>query len=96
MATLLPVGTILKLKGKEEKVMVAGYGGSNLKDEVHDYVGIPTPMGVVDKNLMMVFNSEDVDSIAYLGYLDASTQVYINEFEKTNRDKLPVFNQQSC
>ena len=96
MATLLPVGTILKLNGNDGNVMVAGYGGSNLKDEVYDYVGIPTPMGIVDKNLLMVFNNEDINSIAYLGYLDASTQVYINEFEKANRDVLPVFNQHSC
>ena len=91
MATLLPVGTILKLKEQEQKVMVAGYGGYNLNDEIHDYIGLPTPMGIVDKNLSFVFNSADVESIVYLGYLDASTQVYINEIEKTGKDKLPVF-----
>ena len=91
MATLFPIGTIVKLEESDQNVMVAGYGGANAEGEVFDYIGLPCPVGIVDKNMTIIFNDSQIETLRYLGYLDAPTQTYIAKIEEAGKDELPVF-----
>ena len=91
MATLFPIGSIVKLKDSNNNTMVIGYGGVNVEGQAFDYVGLPSPVGMVDKNAALLFNHSQIEQFVYMGYLDAPTQTYIAKIEEAGRDELPVF-----
>ena len=91
MATLFPIGTIVKLKDNDQNLMVAGYGGANAQGAVFDYIGLPCPVGIINKNLTVLFNDAQIETLRYMGYIDAPTQAYIAKVEDAGHDQLPVF-----
>ena len=91
MATLFPIGTIVKLEENDQNLMVAGYGGASATGEVFDYIGLPCPIGIVDKNLTILFNDSQIETLRYMGYVDAPTQAYIAKVEEAGKNELPVF-----
>ena len=63
----LPVGTIIRIEGCEEKIMIAGYkigDGTN----TYDYSGIIYPVGLIKKNEVMMFNKSEIIDIIFTGY----------------------------
>ena len=91
MATLFPIGTIVKLNDGDQNMMVAGYGGANAQGQVFDYIGLPCPVGIIDKNMTVLFNDAQIETLRYMGYIDAPTQTYIAKVEEAGREHLPVF-----
>ena len=43
MATLFPIGTIVKLKDNDQNLMVAGYGGANAQITPHRALSAENP-----------------------------------------------------
>ena len=91
MATLFPIGSIVKLKDNNVNTMVIGYGGGNVEGQAFDYIGLPSPVGMVNKNATLLFNDSQIEQIVYMGYLDAPTQTYIAKIEEAGKNELPVF-----
>lgn len=66
----LPIGTICTLKGKNKKIMIAGFYSvqfnGNLK--INDYYGYVYPEGLLLPESICTFNHSDIESINFMGY----------------------------
>ena len=90
MLKLYPIGTVVKVQDQDMNLMIVGYGGVSEKGENFDYFGIPSPYGFVDKNTMILFNDEQIETLHYMGYVDAVTQQYIAKIEEELKDQFPA------
>lgn len=90
MLKLYPIGTVVNVKDQDMNLMIVGYGGVNEKGESFDYFGIPSPYGFVDKNAMILFNDDQIETLHYMGYVDAVTQQYIAKIEEGLKDQFPA------
>ncbi len=68
----LPLGTILKLKNQEKKIMVTGFMAmpKNQNNIIYDYTGCLYPEGFLFPNNMLLFNHQDIEKIEHMGYSD--------------------------
>lgn len=70
---ILPIGTIVLLKGANKKLMIIGYNASIETDkgkETVDYISCRVPEGKVDKSTLRFFNKDSIDKIIKVGYMD--------------------------
>ncbi len=70
MNSVLPIGTVVKIKDKKEKYVIIG---KNIKkdDKQYDYNCVIFPYGFqTDRNCTYCFNDEDVEGIEYLGNIN--------------------------
>lgn len=68
---LLPVGSVVRLKGGEKRLMVCGRviaGGE--ENGIHDYVGCYYPEGIVDSSKLFFFEQDAVDAVYFIGFQD--------------------------
>ena len=67
---LLPIGSIVLLKGGTKKLMIMGFysSPSNDKDKVFDYCGCLYPEGLISSDKNLLFNQDQIDKIFYSGY----------------------------
>lgn len=74
---LLPIGSVVALGGATRKLMIIGL---LVQDEqtktMYDYIGEPFPEGYIDAETMFLFQHEDIDSVHFLGYINAEVQSY--------------------
>lgn len=66
---VLPIGTVVLLKGAEKRLMILGYqrrmaAGS---DKIYDYCGCLYPEGFMTPNEAVVFDHEQIDRLIFLG-----------------------------
>ncbi|MBE5858637.1 MAG: DUF4176 domain-containing protein [Butyrivibrio sp.] len=68
---LLPIGSVVLLKGGNKRLMVCGRiqtkGGD---DTVYDYSGCYFPEGMIDSDRMFFFNNENIERIYFIGLQD--------------------------
>lgn len=78
---LLPIGSIVLLKGGERKLMICGRivsGGEN--DEIFDYVGCIYPEGVIDSSNMLFFNRDTIKEKYFIGFQDKEEMDFREKF----------------
>ena len=87
---LLPLGTVLTLKGSKHKVMISGYfvtikgkGTDEINNTVYEYKGVLWPEGDYDKKKVLVFNHESISDIVYYGYTEG-----IEDIDYSNHSKV--------
>ena len=70
MNTILPIGSVVKIKNVEKPVMIFGYlqQSSANPDEVVDYVGVPYPAGNEHMAMQMGFQMTDITEVLFEGY----------------------------
>mgnify|MGYP004559404369 FL=1 len=70
----LPIGSVVKLKGNDKKIMIIGYYSLEYNNAVriYDYVGCSYPEGLLIKNNSYSFNHSDISSVVFNGYIDES------------------------
>lgn len=67
---LLPIGTVVKVAGKDNKIMICGRQQIDLEtEEEFDYIGCEYPEGL-DGEKVVLFNVENIIMIYFLGYQD--------------------------
>ena len=78
---LLPIGSIVLLKGGEKRIMIngimqndAGGTGKNF-----DYLGILYPEGHIGEGFQYLFNHEDIQEIIFRGYEDEERTEFIKK-----------------
>ena len=66
---MLPVGSVVLLKGGKKKLMVIGIFQLN-EDEskMYDYLGVPYPEGFIGADRNFLFSHEDITDIVFTGY----------------------------
>lgn len=76
---LLPIGSIVLLKGGEKRLMICGVKQSDLEnaDKVYDYLGVFYPEGHIGKNFQYLFDHEQIDKIIFRGYEDQERKDFL-------------------
>lgn len=68
---LLPIGSVVLLKGGNKRVMICGRiqtrAGSN---EIYDYSACYFPEGIVDPKGMFFFNRDAIEMVFFIGLQD--------------------------
>lgn len=78
---LLPIGSVVRLRGEESSFMVVGYFSvqSRRPDYVWDYVGVLFPQGCLDTTQTYAFDKEQIEEIQFIGYEDEEQNQFIME-----------------
>jgi len=78
---LLPIGSVVLLKGAEKKLMIFGVKQTSTEndDEEFDYIGVMYPEGSVGAEYQFLFNHEDIDQIVFKGYQDEERIEFISK-----------------
>ncbi len=74
---LLPLGSIIVMKGKVKKLMVVARGvmtGEEGPTQVFDYGAVLYPEGLVGDKLIF-FNHEDIYKVVFEGYSDSDDEI---------------------
>ncbi len=84
---VLPIGTVVLLKGGSKKIMINGHLQVKVSDKevVYDYSGVDYPEGQLNTETSYLFNKSIIERILYLGYnSDEQSQLQkkINEIKK--------------
>lgn len=67
---LLPIGSVVKLKAAERRVMIYGILQQSPEDERFDYVGVPYPEGYTTVMTKVAFQHSDIEEVLFQGYED--------------------------
>jgi hypothetical protein len=89
---LLPVGSVVLLKGTKKRMMVFGVKQlDKTTDKEYDYIGVFYPEGFVGKNGQYLFNHEDIEQIYFRGYEDRERAGFLqaldNFYKKQEAEK---------
>ncbi len=78
---LLPVGSVVLLKGGEKRVMICGRiqtrAGST---DIYDYSACLYPEGIVDPKSMFFFNRDSIEKVFFLGFQDTEELEFQEKF----------------
>ena len=77
---LLPVGSIVRLKDGETRLMISGIlqRDANNPEVEYDYVGILYPEGHVGADFQYLFNQDDIEEIFFEGFHDEERDDFLN------------------
>jgi len=87
---LLPIGSIVKLKDAEKRLMIFGIKQSGTKDEESietDYIGVLYPEGNMGNEYQYLFNHEHIEEIIFHGFEDNERDMFIEKVSKAFADK---------
>jgi hypothetical protein len=74
---LLPTGSVISLKGAEKRLTIIGISARDQEtSEVYDYIAVPYPEGFISSDLMFLFNHADIETVHFLGFVDAEYQTF--------------------
>lgn len=78
---LLPIGSIVRLKNGQKRLMISGVLQSKEDelDKQYDYLGIFYPEGHIGGDFQYLFNQEDIDEIFFRGYEDQERQAFLEK-----------------
>lgn len=80
---LLPVGSIVVLRGGTKKLMIFGIRQiDEANDEKeYDYAGVPYPEGNVGADGHFLFDHSDIESVVFRGYEDEERTEFLKILE---------------
>jgi len=87
-ADLLPVGSIITLKGDKKEYMINGYGGFYKTKENNqieaDYFLVEYPLGFIDIETTEIkyIMSNEIEQIIFNGYDDLGRRQFLDEIDK--------------
>ena len=68
---LLPIGSVVILKGGNVKLMITGRILTDDKQQdIYDYVGCIYPIGITSEDEMYFFNRDMIERTCFIGYQD--------------------------
>ncbi len=67
---LLPLGTVLTLKGENKKVMIVGRIQEKDDGTLFDYSAVLYPEGMLDPRELYLFNADDIERLFHIGMQD--------------------------
>ena len=70
MNTILPIGSVVKIRGVEKPLMIFGYlqQTAACPGKLVDYVGVPYPVGNVNIAMQLGFQMTDITEVLFEGY----------------------------
>ena len=84
MKDILPVGTVVLLKGATKKTVIMGILQVNEEEEnkLYEYLGVPYPEGYMGRGTTYLFNREDINDIVFTGYDNPERQGFLELVEQ--------------
>ncbi|MBR1470366.1 MAG: DUF4176 domain-containing protein [Lachnospiraceae bacterium] len=77
---LLPIGSVIRIEGIEQDLVVCGRIVCAQDDErIYDYVGFPYPEGMGRGDDLLFFDREDIAQVLFIGFQDEVELIYRNE-----------------
>lgn len=85
---LLPIGSVVLLKGGTKKLMIIGIKPISEEDpdRVYDYMGVIYPEGFLSDEYNFMFDHENINDVIFLGYNNPEREAFI-EFIKEAYEK---------
>ena len=76
---LLPIGSIVLLKGGIRKLMITGIKTvvKEEPDTIYDYIGVLYPEGFIGDEGNFLFNNEDINDVIFKGYTNPEREDYM-------------------
>ncbi len=81
---LLPIGSIIRLKGAEKRLMIFGVRQSQDDEQEpreYDYVGVIYPEGHIGQELQFLFDHADIEEIVFRGYEDEERKEFLGKLQ---------------
>ena len=79
---LLPIGTVVLLKGGVKKLMIFGVKQTDTATNIdYDYISVIYPEGNVGDEAQFFFNHDVIEEIFYRGYEDDDRATFIENLE---------------
>ncbi|KOS28545.1 hypothetical protein ADK18_10240 [Bacillus anthracis] len=72
---LLPIGTVVKLEGVKQVMMIIGRMIESAHKRNFDYVGVPYPVGYLGDEKVLCFNHDKIVEEMHRGYMTESELV---------------------
>lgn len=84
---LLPIGSIVKVKDIEQRVMIIGILQKERAnpDKTFDYAAVPYPEGLHDMRLNIGFNHSDIEEVIFRGFEDKERKAFLGVLEVLSR-----------
>ncbi len=77
---LLPIGSVVLLKGGEKRVMICGRIQAKSGDEkIYDYSACYYPEGIINPTSMFFFDRDAIDRVFFIGFQDGEELAYREE-----------------
>lgn len=74
---LLPIGSVVLLKGGDKRVMICGRIQSRTGDDkIYDYSSCYYPEGIVGPDSLFFFNHDGIEKIYFLGLQDEEEMLF--------------------
>lgn len=81
---LLPIGTVVLLKGGIKKLVIMGIKQADVEkpDTEFDYVGVLYPEGYLGSDTLYLFNHTDINDIIFKGYSNPERTEFLQTVEQ--------------
>lgn len=74
---LLPVGSVVLLKGGDKRIMICGrIQTRNGDDKIYDYSACYYPEGIISPKNIFFFNRDEIDEVFFIGFQDTEELAY--------------------
>lgn len=78
---LLPIGSVVLLKGGNKKIMICGRIQTKAGDDkIYDYSACFFPEGIINPNNMFFFNRDAIETVSFLGCQDVDEVAFRQEY----------------
>ena len=77
MKQLLPIGSVVLLQEATKSLMIIGTMQVDEDGNKYDYIACVFPEGYLDEETFFMFNHEDIETVQFIGYINAESQAYI-------------------
>ena len=80
---LLPLGTVVMLKGGKKRLMIIGFYPLNEEKtgKAYDYIGCLFPEGLLVADKLAMFNHNQIEKVHHEGLLDAEEEEFKEKLE---------------
>ncbi|KUP09454.1 hypothetical protein Q75_00600 [Bacillus coahuilensis p1.1.43] len=86
-STLLPIGTVVKLKKVEKPIMIYGRNQRQKRtNAIYDYIGVPYPEGNLTEDFNVFFNRNIIDGVIHLGLISPEEKLMREKVEEDLRN----------
>lgn len=80
ISDLLPIGTVVSLKGGTKNLMIFGIKQTNADDNIeYDYIGVMYPEGFIGREYQFLFNHSDIGDVIFMGFEDKERDEFLSK-----------------
>ena len=89
MKELLPIGSVVMLKGGNKRVMICGRIQTKVnEDKIYDYSACCYPEGIINPRELFLFDNEDIDMVYFVGLQDVEEFKFRDYIDQQLKEKL--------